>query len=44
MRPWVRFLFCETCWKETCHLGRQFGLWEVYTCLVCRTRKMYKVG
>jgi hypothetical protein len=44
MMPWLQRLFCETCWKETIHRGRRVGLWEVYRCLQCETRKRYKVG
>lgn len=44
MKPWIQRLFCETCLKQTYHLGRRVGLWELYTCLVCHTRKAYKVA
>lgn len=44
MKPWIQRLFCETCWKKTTHRGRQVGLWELYTCLICRTRRRYKIG
>jgi hypothetical protein len=44
MKTWLQRLFCETCWKETVHRGRQVRLWEIYVCLFCQTRKRYKVG
>jgi hypothetical protein len=44
MNAWIQRLFCETCWRETNHRGRRVDLWELYTCLICRARKMYKVG
>jgi len=44
MKPWYQILHCKHCNLETRHRGVQAGLWEIYTCLLCRKRKMYKVG
>lgn len=44
MNTWQQNLYCEHCNRETRHWGIRAGLWEIYTCMICRERKKYKVG
>lgn len=40
---WLQWLYCETCGRDTRHIGCESGDWEIYTCPVCQTQKRYKV-